>query len=368
MTRRACRSDTAPPSVAAAADRTPLPWCHTPPRQGRVHWLAPFLRKLRAGARLVAPTFSCAQTRPPPAARGGGAGVPRAAGAARQVPHPELGFVVVDGEALGALLALDGGQGGGSGEGAVPPAAAPGVTSWRQWRRLAAAAGEPRAPASLDALAASGVFGCYASGAAAEHHAAAAAAEALLARGWALDTLMLVCLGGVGWGVHRSHVAFWQALNHLTPTPCTPARTSALPGHRLARPRPLALQRRVCSRALPTAVHQYRALPLQPAPPPPWPGRAPASSLPRACQSPPPLSHPPLRPAASAPRGSGCTTGSPSTPWRRCSCPAAATCSRAAAALRRARRSSRRGPRWGRGRRPHWAACLIVTIAAPGRC
>jgi hypothetical protein len=131
----------------------------------------------------VSPTISCARTRAPGAGRGAPAAATAAGagGSSRRVPHPELGAVALDAEALRFLLALNDEEGAPGARGASPTGAAQQRELREGGRRDGGGSGGG-----------GGVFGCYASAAAAEHHVAAAAAEAVLQRGWSIDSLMLV--------------------------------------------------------------------------------------------------------------------------------------------------------------------------------
>lgn len=134
--------------------------------QARVHWLSPFLRKLNGHVKMVSPTISCACTRAdtkrfpdsPPS---------------RQVPHPELGVVALDREALQLLLAQD-------------------REALERRKREERERGEAEAGRREWNGEERGVFGCYGSAPVAEHQVAAAAAEALLKQGGSLDCFMLV--------------------------------------------------------------------------------------------------------------------------------------------------------------------------------
>lgn len=173
---------------------------------------------------MVTATISCAQTRSSAtAAAGANATAPAAPGpSSRQVPHPELGAVALSADALRLLLAGDeaaarqaAAQASSAAVDSAPTDARPGVlaaldqyvrrlrgqetqnqgvpsTGGEQGQDGVTAAAAAAAAEAAARLRESGVFGSYQSRMAAEHHAAAAAAEALLARGWSLDCLMLV--------------------------------------------------------------------------------------------------------------------------------------------------------------------------------
>ncbi|KIZ01011.1 hypothetical protein MNEG_6952 [Monoraphidium neglectum] len=172
--------------------------------QGRLHWLTPFLRKLDGHARIVSPTISCARTRAPGAGRGAPAAATAAGagGSSRRVPHPELGAVALDAEALRFLLALNDEEGAPGARGASPTGAAQQRELREGGRRDGGGSGGG-----------GGVFGCYASAAVAEHHVAAAAAEAVLQRGWSIDSLMLR-YQGINWVREPQH---WHCNAGLSP-------------------------------------------------------------------------------------------------------------------------------------------------------